>query len=101
MGLFKRMEKKVPKLERKIEKKQKQIEKLRAEYNECMIADYDFISQKKRIEEKIKAMRIKVRILRDEIARKKRYMDEKARERVEQMRSEKKYFEWCKKNENI
>ena len=101
MGLFKRIEKKVAKLERNIEKKQKQIEKLRIERENYMVADYDFISQKKRIEDKIRVMNLKLEVLRDEMEKKKEHPKEKAKESEEQKRGEKNYFEWCKKHENI
>ena len=77
MSLPERMERKIAKLERNIEKKQKQIEKLRVECEKHMILDYDFISEKKHIEEKIKAMTLKVKVLRDEIAEKKKRGKEK------------------------
>ena len=101
MNLLKRIEKKIAKLKRNIEKKQKQIEKLRTECKKHMIADYDFISQKKCIEDKINAMKFKVRALRDEMVKKKKHIEEKEMRRKERKKREGKYFEWCKKYENI
>jgi hypothetical protein len=96
MLLLKRMEKKIAKIIKNIEEKQKQIEKLRIEYKKHMLADYDFISQKKRIEDKIRDMNLKLGVLRDEMVKKKKHQDEKAKEREEQKRREKNYFECCK-----
>ena len=101
MNLLKRNEKKIVKTIKNIEKKQKQIEKLRVEYKKHMIADYDFISQKKRIENKIRVMNLKVGVLRGEMEKKKKHQEERAKEREEQKRREENYFEWCKKHENI
>ena len=72
MNLFKRIEKKIAKLERNIERKQKQIEKLRIEWKKHRVTVYYFISQRERIEEKINAMMLKVRVLKDEMVKKKR-----------------------------
>ena len=101
MILISRMEKKIAKLEKNIEKKQKQIEKLRTECKKHMIADYDFISQKKCIEDKINAMKFKVRIMRDEMVKKKKHIEEKEKKSEEREKREENYFEWCKKHENI
>jgi hypothetical protein len=69
MSLYSRLKKKIAKLEKNIEKKNHQIEKLKIECEKKLIADYDFISQKKRIEEKIKALNNKVRILKSASAK--------------------------------
>lgn len=81
MSLLKRMEKKIAKIIKNIEKKQKQIEKLRIKYKKHMITDYDFISHKKRIEDKIRVMNFNLGVLRDEIEKKKKHQKEKAKER--------------------
>ena len=56
MSLYNRLKKKIAKLEKNIEKKQKEIEKLKIEYEKKLISDYDLMSQKRRIEEKIKTI---------------------------------------------
>jgi len=101
LSLIKRMEKKIEKIIKNIKGKQKQIKKLMIEYKEHTIADYDFISQKKHIEDEIIDMNLKVEILRDEMEEKKKHQDEKERVRYEKKRRVENYFEWDKKHENI
>lgn len=99
MSLYDRLKKKIAKLEKNIEKKQTQIEKLKIECGKNLISDYDLISQKRRIEDKIKAMNVRVRILKGESAKRKRQMEEKIRKKREQKGREKNYFKSSKKNE--
>jgi hypothetical protein len=84
MSLLKRLEKKIAKILKNIEKKQKQIEKLRIEYKKHMITDNTYLSQKKRVEDKIRIMNLKVGILRDQMEKKKKHQEEKVNEREEQ-----------------
>jgi hypothetical protein len=101
MNLPKKLEKKIEKIERNIEKKHKQIEKLRLECKKHIIADYDYISQKKRIEEKINNMNFRIRALKGETAKKKRRKEERIRKKQEKRVREKSYFDWSKKQEKI
>jgi hypothetical protein len=101
MSLYNRLMKKIAKLEKNIEKKQHEIEKLNFEYDKKLISDYDFISQKKRIEEKIKTLNNELRILKGLSVKRKRQMEEKIRKKREQKSREKTYLNWSKKDEII
>jgi len=101
MDLTRKLEKKIEKIEKNIEKKHNQIEKLRLKCKNHVIADYDFISQKKGIEEKINIMNLRIRVIKGETAKKKRQIEEKILKKQEKSTKEKSYFDWAKKQENI
>jgi len=96
-----RLEKKIAKLEKNIEKKQIQIEKLRVKWKKSKVTLFYFISQKKYIGDKINSIKSQIRVLKDRIVEKKKYMRGKAKESEERKRRVNTYFEWCKKHENI
>jgi len=72
MSLIKSMEHKIDRLEKKIEKEKEKMNDFQLKYNHNNISKIEFQSMKKRIEEMIKVMNLRMRILKGEIIKKKR-----------------------------
>ena len=77
MKILMKMEKRISKMEEKIEKEKKKIEKLKMEFSEDTMSEYDFISQKKRIEEKIKIIKLKNLLLNEKLSKRKKLLVQK------------------------
>ena len=72
MSLIKRIENKEAKLEKRIDIKMKKIEDINLKFNNGKISKNEYSSKKKHIEEIIKKMNIELRMLRGEVAKRKR-----------------------------
>jgi len=81
MGLVGRLEKNIVKLEKRIEKKQMKIESLHEKCESKRITRAEFNIKKKHIEEKIHVMKSEVGVLHGEIAKAKRRLEEKSKEK--------------------
>ena len=101
MILIIRLEKKEVKLEKKINKQIEKIEDLNHKFQNNLISKKKYCAGKKRIEDIIKILNVRLRITRGEMAKRKRLAIEKGNKNEERKRREKNYFEWCKKHENI
>jgi hypothetical protein len=99
MSFYNRLKKKIAKLEKNIEKKQQEIKKLNIDCERKLISDFDMISEKKRNEDKIKTMNIRLRILKGESVKRKRLMKDKISKKRQRKNRENKYFEWSMKRE--
>jgi hypothetical protein len=97
--MYNRLKKKIDKLEKNIEKKQQEIKKLNIDCERKLISDFDMISEKKRIQDKIKTMNIRLRILKGELVKRKRLIEDKLNKKRQRKDRENKYFEWSKKRE--
>ena len=81
MGFIERLEKNIARLEKKIEKEQMRIEHLHEKCESKKITKADFNIKKRQIEEKIKAMNSRIRVLQGGMTREKRHLEEKAEEK--------------------
>lgn len=81
MSFIKRLEKNIAKIEKSIAKEKKKIEDLRVKCEAHKITRAEFNIKKKKIEEIIRNMDSRLRVLRGGIAKEKRYQEEKAEEK--------------------
>jgi len=81
MGLIGRLERNIVKLEKRIEKEQMKIENLHDKCERKKITKAEFNIKEKHIEEKIHAMKSEMGNLHGEIAKAKRQLEEKTKEK--------------------
>ena len=81
MGLIGRLERNIAKLEKRIEKEQMKIENLHEKCERKKITKAEFNIKEKHIEEKIHAMKSEMGSLHGEIAKTKRRLEEKTKEK--------------------
>lgn len=103
MSLVGRLERNIAKLEKSIEKDHGKIDELRTKCESHKIIKAEFNVKRRHIEEKIRAMDSRMRVLQGGIAKEKRHLEEKTEEKrknkKEAERREKNYFKWSEENE--
>jgi hypothetical protein len=94
MSFEKRLEKAVEKKEKEIEKEKQRITLLHTKLDSSKITRAEFNIKRKRIEEKIKALNSRMRVLQGGIARERRHQEElaekKQKEKEEKMKKKEK-----------
>ena len=83
MAFIDRLQRNINKLEKRIEREQKKIESLHQRCENKQITKAEYSLKKKRIEEKIHAMNSRMRVLQGGIAREKKHLEEKRKEKEE------------------
>jgi len=100
MGFVERLGKNIAKLEKRIEKEEIRITNLQLKCDSRKITKADFTIKKKLIDERINAMKSRIRILQGGIVREKQHQEEKAEEKKKKTEEkEKKKSEKEKKKE--
>jgi len=90
MTFIGRLERNIAKLEKRIEKEQIRIGRLKEKCDSKKITKAKFNIEKRKIEEKIKAMNSRIRVLQGGVTKEKRHIEEKAEEKRKKKEEKKK-----------
>ena len=103
MSLAGRLERNIVKLKKNIEKDHEKIDEIGAKCESHNITRGKFSVKRKHIEEKIRAMDSRMRVLQGGIAKDKRHLEEKAEEKrmnkEKAKKREENYHKWSEENE--
>jgi hypothetical protein len=97
MSFIGRLERNIEKLEKHIDKEHNKTEELFKKYCDKKINHAEFNLKNKKIEEKIRALDSRKRVLQGAIAKEKRRLEEKAEKKGERKKREQAYFDWSEK----
>ena len=81
MGFIERLERNIAKLEKRIEREEHKIQNLREKCEQKKITKADFNIKKRHIDERINAMKSRIRVLQGGMTKEKRHQEEKAEEK--------------------
>ena len=90
MGFIERLEKNIAKLEKRIEKEEEKIRELHEKLESKKITKAEFNLKKRHIEDKVNAMKARIRILQGGMAKEKRHLEEKKKEKEEKKKKKSK-----------
>ena len=82
MSFIKRLERNIAKKEKAIEAEKRKIEELKDKCDSHSITRADYKIKKNRIEEKIRSMNSRVRVLQGGITKEKKHLEEKEKEKM-------------------
>ena len=91
----------IKRIENKIQNEKEKIENSKENYNRNEITKKELISINEHTEKLIKVINLRLRMLRGEVAKKKRLAKEKNNKNRSTKENERTYFVWRKKHENI